>query len=136
MLDELTGAITWIRCRQIYAANNFFLKFNCWILISILIYCSSCCINKNTKLKPYNYCTISLERILVNVFRYKQSDLITGMSSVRALTSFSGKSVKYASMSWQLKMEYLKATLLCFVPVTAWAVYQETELFKIRLASY
>ncbi|KAL5263568.1 hypothetical protein ACHWQZ_G008814 [Mnemiopsis leidyi] len=54
------------------------------------------------------------------------------MSSVRALTSFSGKSVKYASMSWQLKMEYLKATLLCFVPVTAWAVYQETELFKIR----
>ena len=56
-----------------------------------------------------------------------------GMNSFRALSSFSGKSVKYAPMSWQLKMEYMKATLLCFMPVAGWAVYQETELYKIRL---
>lgn len=26
----------------------------------------------------------------------------------------------------------MKATLLCFMPVAGWAVYQETELYKIR----
>jgi len=54
------------------------------------------------------------------------------MSAVRALGSFTGKSLKYTPMPWQNKMEFMKATLLCFLPVGSWAVYQETELYKIR----
>ena len=40
---------------------------------------------------------------------------------------------RFAPMKWWLKMEYVKAFTLCFLPVGAWAVYQEIELNKIKL---
>jgi hypothetical protein len=58
------------------------------------------------------------------------------MNFSRGLSTFKGKGVEYAPMGWQKKMEFMKATMLCFTPVVAWAVYQETELHKIKLVSY
>eukprot|EP00116_Pleurobrachia_bachei_P016962 sb/3477224/ len=39
---------------------------------------------------------------------------------------------RFAPMKWWLKFEYIKAFTLCFLPVGAWAVYQEIELNKIK----